>query len=342
MADIREHYVKPLIESGKIDSSMRVRLDGTAAQLDEVRSALLGATTETEDGDTGIGRVRLAGFVLMGLGVVTAGVVCVLGVARRNPALFYGALGCVMIGGVLGGMLLAFGTQPTLLTARFVWALLVTYLLICALFESFVYPFVIMFTVPLALVGGFAGLSIVHEYTLGNPLVATQNLDVLTMLGFVILVGVVVNNAILIVHQSLNLMSGKADIDPRDTRFKLGDKLDPIRAVSEAVATRTRPVFMSTMTSVGGMLPLVLFPGAGSELYRGLGSVVIGGLLVSTVFTLLLVPLVFSLTMQMVHGVKQVFSSNEIDIGETVGGREIDVEAVFGGSASGVGGRLAR
>ncbi len=108
-----------------------------------------------------------------------------------------------------------------------------------------------------------------------------QPLDVLTMLGFIILVGTVVNNAILIVHQSLNHM--------RD------DGMDTAEAIREAVQNRIRPIFMSVSTSVFGMLPLVLWPGAGSELYRGLGSVVVGGLVVSTLFTLFLVPAMFSL-----------------------------------------------
>ena len=101
------------------------------------------------------------------------------------------------------------------------------------------------------------------------------------MLGFVILIGVVVNNAILIVHQALNFMRG-SDMPPRE-------------AIRESVRTRIRPIFMSAFTSVMGMLPLILFPGAGSELYRGLGSVIVGGLIVATVFTLLLVPSLFSL-----------------------------------------------
>ena len=68
----------------------------------------------------------------------------------------------------------------------------------------------------------------------------------------------------------------------------------PREAITESVRTRVRPIFMTTMTSLGGLLPLVIIPGSGSELYRGLGAVVLGGLLVSTIFTLLLVPLLFS------------------------------------------------
>ena len=92
-----------------------------------------------------------------------------------------------------------------------------------------------------------------------------------------------VNNAILIVHQSLNHI--------RD------EGMSPREAIPASVSTRIRPIFITTMTTVFGLLPLVLFPGAGSELYRGVGSVVLGGLLCSTLFTLVLVPTVFTLTM---------------------------------------------
>ena len=165
-----------------------------------------------------------------------------------------------------------------------VLALLITYLLMAALFESWIYPLVIIFSVPLGAVGGVAGLKLLSTYLVfrGQP---PQTLDVLTMLGFVILIGTVVNNAILIVHQSLNHM-----------RY---DHHSPQQAILESVRTRIRPIFMTTATTVFGLLPLVLFPGAGSELYRGLGSVVLGGLLVSTLFTLLLIPTLFSLFMEL-------------------------------------------
>lgn len=156
-------------------------------------------------------------------------------------------------------------------------ALAITYLLMAALFESWLYPFVILFSVPLGAVGGVLGLWLLNFFVY-------QALDVLTMLGFVILIGTVVNNAILIVHQSLHY-----------TRAGM----PPNRAVTESVRTRIRPIFITTSTTVLGLLPLVVFPGAGSELYRGLGSVVLGGLLVSTVFTLFLVPAVFILMLDL-------------------------------------------
>jgi HAE1 family hydrophobic/amphiphilic exporter-1 len=71
------------------------------------------------------------------------------------------------------------------------------------------------------------------------------------------------------------------------------------QAILESVRNRIRPIFMTTATTVFGLSPLVFFPGAGSELYRGLGAVVLGGLVVSTIFTLLLVPTLFSLMMDL-------------------------------------------
>jgi HAE1 family hydrophobic/amphiphilic exporter-1 len=150
------------------------------------------------------------------------------------------------------------------------FALAIVYLLMSALFGNFIYPLVIMFTVPMAAAGGFIGLS------LTNAFVAPQPLDILTMLGFIILIGIVVNNAILIVHQSLN-----------NVRYH---EMEHKEAIIEATYSRLRPIFMSSMTSIFGMLPLVLVPGPGSEFYRGLGSVITGGLAFSMIFTLFVTP----------------------------------------------------
>lgn len=176
----------------------------------------------------------------------------------------------------------------SLLSSRMFLAVLIVFLVMAALFESFLYPLVILFAVPLATVGGFLGLALVHAF---NP---QQQLDTLTMLGFVILIGVVVNNAILIVHQTLNFMrGGKEEVAPG--KFEEIPAMNPREAIRESVRTRIRPIFMTTTTSVCGMLPLVLMGGSGSELYKGLGSVVVGGLLVATLFTLVIVPLLLSL-----------------------------------------------
>ena len=148
-------------------------------------------------------------------------------------------------------------------------ALIIVFLVMAILFESFVLPLVILISVPVAAAGGVGGLALLNTFQ-------TQPLDMLTLLGFIILVGIVVNNAILIVHQTL---------------YHLRDEgMAPIDAIEEATRNRIRPIFMSTLTSVFGMLPLVVFPGEGSELYRGLGAVVVGGLSMSAFLTLLTVP----------------------------------------------------
>jgi len=302
MTRVREGFLAEATQSGLIDSSMRVRLEGTAASLDEVRGALFGKTNVGQPlAGWQRGLIAFSG-VLVVVGVLGAlfafargaGIISNKGRARR-AGVFYGAVGILLLGLVVGGLLAGVSWQPQLLTARFIWALLVTYLLMCAVFESFVYPLVIMFSVPLAVVGGFAGLSIVHAATLADPTIAPQQLDVLTMLGFVILIGTVVNSAILIVEQSLNFENPE--------RFgSSGKRLPILEAIRASVVSRFRPIFMTTATTLGGMLPLVISPGAGSEMYRGLGAVVLGGLLVSTVFTLLLVPLVFSIVVEMQVG----------------------------------------
>ena len=153
-------------------------------------------------------------------------------------------------------------------------SLIIVFLVMAVLFESFFYPLIIMLSVPVAAVGGIAGLAVLNLYTY-------QALDMLTMLGFVILIGIVVNNAILLVHQTLHLIRR--------------ENMPPLDAIARATRNRIRPIFMSTLTSIFGMLPLVLFPGAGSELYRGLGSVVVGGLSLSALITLLIVPPMMSL-----------------------------------------------
>ena len=172
----------------------------------------------------------------------------------------------------------------------FLLAIMIAYLLMASLFGNFIYPLIIMLTVPLAGAGGFIGLKLLNIFIVQQPM------DVLTMLGFVILIGIVVNNAILIVHQALNNFHNN-EMDYRD-------------AVLESVRSRLRPIYMSATTSIFGMLPLVLIPGAGSELYRGLGSVILGGLAVSTIFTVFVIPaiLIFVIRMEKRKPGKEVVS----------------------------------
>ena len=175
-----------------------------------------------------------------------------------------------------------------------VLAVVITYLLMAATFESWVYPFVVIMTVPLGAVGGFAGLWLLNMWVL-------QPLDVLTMLGFIMLVGTVVNNPILIVEQSL--------IHFHDDHMSIGD------AVIESVRTRIRPIFMTTIGGLVGLLPLVLAPGAGSELYRGIGAVLLGGLLISTVVTLVFVPALLSVMIelqQLIFSTRRREDSNDV------------------------------
>ncbi len=153
--------------------------------------------------------------------------------------------------------------------ANVVTALVVIYLLMAVLLRSFALPLIILMVVPVAAAGGLAGLALLN-------LAIRQPLDMLTMLGFVILTGVVVNNSILMIEQTvLHMREDGMDIDA---------------AIIEATSNRIRPIFMSTTTSLFGLLPLVIFPGAGSELYRGIGVVVFGGLLLSTFATLIFIP----------------------------------------------------
>ncbi|MCB1809437.1 MAG: efflux RND transporter permease subunit, partial [Candidatus Competibacteraceae bacterium] len=163
---------------------------------------------------------------------------------------------------------------------QLIMALIIVYLVMAVLFESFLYPLIIIFSVPLATAGAVLGLALLNRFVF-------QPLDMLTLLGFVILIGIVVNNAILLVHQTLYLV--------REQGLAAG------QAIIEATRNRIRPIFMSTLTSVFGMLPLVLFPGAGSELYRGLGTVVVSGLALSAALTLLIIPPLLALFLRTRH-----------------------------------------
>jgi HAE1 family hydrophobic/amphiphilic exporter-1 len=156
----------------------------------------------------------------------------------------------------------------------FLLAIVIMYLLMCSLYESWSLPIIVMFSVPLAMTGGVLGLKLV------NVLEPTVKMDVVTMLGFIILAGVVVNNATLLVDVALQAMEAGADSKA---------------AMRQSATTRLRPIAMTAVAAVIGLLPLVVSSGAGSELYRGLGAVMVGGLSLSTVFTLVLIPVLFTL-----------------------------------------------
>jgi multidrug efflux pump subunit AcrB len=154
------------------------------------------------------------------------------------------------------------------MSENFLIALLVLFLLMSALFRSIEDSLLVVLSIPLATVGGVVALRLLNLLTF-------QPLDLLTMIGFIILLGLVVNNAILLVHQ---------------TRSAEREGAARREAVRQALRVRTRPILMSTLTSLFGMLPLVLMPGTGSAIYRGLATVIVGGMSVSTLFTLVLLP----------------------------------------------------
>ncbi|KAM3092566.1 efflux RND transporter permease subunit [Phormidesmis sp. 146-35] len=163
----------------------------------------------------------------------------------------------------------------TQLASAFVLSILVTYLLLVALYRSFLYPLVIMATVPMGMSGALLSLVIANQvFRLNVPL------DMITALGFLILTGVVVNNSILLVDRALQLQQEGEDYDA---------------SLYNATKDRLRAIFMSSGTSVLGMLPLAVLPGQGSELYQGLGIVLTGGLAFSTILTPTVVPALMGL-----------------------------------------------
>lgn len=172
--------------------------------------------------------------------------------------------GQVQYGGSADSLTQAIGAMGK----NFATALLILFLLMAGLFRSVKDSAMVLLTVPLATVGGIIALRILN-------LVSFQPMDLLTMIGFIILLGLVVNNAILLVAQ---------------TRAAEAEGMTRVGALEQALSMRLRPIFMSTSTSVVGMLPLLLLPGAGSIIYRGLAAVIVGGMCFSLIFTLVLLP----------------------------------------------------
>jgi len=166
------------------------------------------------------------------------------------------------------------------LAANYPVALIIVYLLLVAIFKHWGYPLLIMTTIPLGIAGGIVGLAVMNAIGAALPAIGLegfhQPFDMISMLGFLILMGTVVNNPILIVDQAMRLMKEGAH-SARD-------------AVSEAVSVRFRPIAMSTLTTICGLSPLVFIPGAGTELYRGVGAIVLFGILGAAVVSLTMLP----------------------------------------------------
>ncbi len=151
----------------------------------------------------------------------------------------------------------------------FVLALAIVYLVLAAQFESFVHPFVILLTVPLAVLGALAGLQLWG-----------MTLNIYSQIGIVMLIGLAAKNGILIVEFTNQLRDAGKSFD---------------EALLEASQRRLRPIVMTSFTAIMGAIPLILAHGAGSESRAVLGVVIFAGVLVSTILTLFVVPMAYSL-----------------------------------------------
>ncbi|MFP4537890.1 MAG: efflux RND transporter permease subunit [Dichotomicrobium sp.] len=175
------------------------------------------------------------------------------------------------------------------LTNNYVIAVAIVYLLLVAIFTHWGYPLLIMTTIPLGVAGGIVGLQLLNAVGAQLPRIGLQEIrqpfDMISMLGFLILMGTVVNNPILIVHRSME--------NVRQAGMKARD------AVREAVASRLRPIAMSTITTFCGLAPLVFIPGEGTELYRGVGAVVMFGIVGAAIVSLTFLPALTSLVLSL-------------------------------------------
>lgn len=163
-------------------------------------------------------------------------------------------------------------------------AVLLVYMLMGALFESFLTPFVIMFSLPQAMVGGLLAMLIT-----GKPM------SIVAMIGIIMLMGLVTKNAILLIDYTNTLMSrGKSRHE----------------AILEAGPTRLRPILMTTLAMIGGMLPTALALSEGSETRSPMAICVIGGLILSTMLTLIVIPVMFTIVDDVWHWIKRLVSPN--------------------------------
>ena len=174
------------------------------------------------------------------------------------------------------------------LKGNFIVAVFIAYLLLVAIFSHWGYPLLVMTTVPIGIGGGLFGLWLMNAIGGNLSLLGLtdiyQPFDVITMLGFLILIGTVVNNPILIIDRTMRNIKTRG--------------MASVEAVLESTRARLRPVMISSITTIFGLSPLVFNPGAGTELYRGLGAIVMFGLLFSTLITLTFMPTLLSLALQ--------------------------------------------
>ena len=150
-----------------------------------------------------------------------------------------------------------------------VLAIIFVYIVLAAQFESFAYPFAIMFSLPMALIGAVFALIAFHS-----------SLSVMSLIGIIMLMGLVTKNGILLVDYA-NILRSRG--------------LARTEALVQAGATRLRPILMTTFAMIFGMVPVAFALGEGSEFRSPMGQAVIGGLLTSTLLTLFIVPVVYSI-----------------------------------------------
>ncbi|MFK7976676.1 MAG: efflux RND transporter permease subunit [Halioglobus sp.] len=174
------------------------------------------------------------------------------------------------------------------LTSNYLVALIVIYLVMVAIFNHWGYPLLIITSIPIGIAGGIVGLVFLNGLGGLLPLVGAraivQPFDMISMLGFLILMGTVVNNPILVVHRAV------ANVREQS--------MEAVEAVHEAVSVRLRPIAMSTITTLVGLAPLVLIPGAGTELYRGVGAIVMFGIVGAALVTVTVLPALTVLVLQ--------------------------------------------
>ncbi len=168
-------------------------------------------------------------------------------------------------------------------------AVLLCYLQLVIIYRHWGHPFLILLTVPLGISGGIIGLWLLNKIGAWLPLFGlapiSQPFDMITMLGLLILLGSAVNNPILIVERAVE-------------NWKT-HRLPVFDSVRDAVASRLRPILMTTATTVMGLSPLVFIPGDGTELYRGLGAIVLFGLGFTALITLTFLPCLLILVLNL-------------------------------------------
>ncbi|WP_129596143.1 efflux RND transporter permease subunit [Anaerophilus nitritogenes] len=177
------------------------------------------------------------------------------------------------------------------LVKAFALSIIIVYMILASQFESLLHPFTVMLSVPFALSGGFIGLFLTN-----------RALSVPAFIGIIMLAGIVVNNAIVLVDYINQLRS---------------NGLNRKEAIKEAASTRFRPILMTTLTTVLGLLPLALGLGEGAATQAPMATVVVGGLTLSTVLTLSFIPVVYTIFDDLSSKIKSKFKRKKEPIQES-------------------------